>query len=101
MRSSVDVLLVMDQLIGNIQLAKAAEDGASVGGLLDKSTRIFMSVRSRCVAKFAEGAGSEYFNDAGSHNAGERGTLLCPLPVDEEWLEDDFTYRFLEGTNFF
>ncbi|KAJ3487132.1 hypothetical protein NLG97_g6478 [Lecanicillium saksenae] len=43
-RSSVDVLQVMDRLIGNIQQARSMDGERSAGGLLDKSLKIFASI---------------------------------------------------------
>ncbi|CAM1508658.1 Fc.00g055060.m01.CDS01 [Cosmosporella sp. VM-42] len=100
-RSTVDVIQVMDQLICNIELARAADDKGSAGGLLDRSTRIFMSVRSRCAAKFAEAAEIEDPHNIRSRRVGEGGILLDTLPLEDDWLEGDFSCRFLEGNNFF
>ena len=100
-RSTVDVLQVMDQLISNIQHAKAADDEKSADGLLDRSIRIFMSVRSWCAAKLAEGAGGGNSGNAGCQAAGENGMQLEALFLEDAWLKDNFTYGFLEGNDFF
>ncbi|KAL9068817.1 MAG: hypothetical protein Q9161_005904 [Pseudevernia consocians] len=99
-RSTVDVLQVMDQLISNIQHARAAHGEKSAGGLLDKSTRIFVSVRSWCAAKLAENVGDEDSGNAGYQAVGEGGMLLEPLPLEDMWLKDNLAYEFLEENVF-
>ena len=99
-RSTVDVLQVMDQLISNIQDARAADGENSAEGLLDKSTRIFMSVRSWCAAKLAENVGGGDSSSVGYQAAGEGSMLLEPLPLEDMWLKDNFTYGFLEENDF-
>ncbi|OOG00092.1 hypothetical protein ASPCADRAFT_203985, partial [Aspergillus carbonarius ITEM 5010] len=54
MRSTVDVLQVMDQLISNLQQAREAAGEEAAGGHLDSTTRKFLLIRSTCAAKLAE-----------------------------------------------
>lgn len=100
-RSTVDVLQVMDQLISNIQHAKAADGDESADGLLDRSTKIFTSVRSWCAAKLTEGAGGGDSGNAGFQAAGESGMPLEALFLEDVWLSDNFIHGFLEGNEFF
>lgn len=97
-KSTVDVLQVIDQLINNIQHAKAADGEESVGGLLDKSTGIFTSVRSWCAARLMEGNGVE---GGDSYNADcqlddHHDTQLETLLLEDSWWRDSFDV-FLEG----
>lgn len=96
-RSTINVLEVMDRLVSNIQQASAAAGEKSSGGFLDRSTRIFMSFRSWYAAKFSEGAGIDSGNCASQ--AGGGGTLLS-IPLEEMWLEDNFNFGFFEGNDF-
>lgn len=100
-RSTVDVLQVMDQLISNVQHAKATIGEKSADGPLDRSSRIFMSFRSYCAAKLAEDAGGGDSGDASSQAIGESCTQFENLFSEDDWLRDNFTYGLLEGNVYF
>ncbi|KGO68317.1 hypothetical protein PITC_066750 [Penicillium italicum] len=90
-RSTVDVLQVIDRLIHNIQRAKAADGEDCTGGPLDKSTRIFTSVRTWCAAKLAEcGVEDVQGGNTGFQQDGSSGTQLEGLFLEEAWWRDSF-----------
>ncbi|KAL4780056.1 hypothetical protein BJX76DRAFT_361179 [Aspergillus varians] len=99
-RSTVDVLQVIDQLINNIQHAKAANGEQCTGGPLDKSTGIFTSVRTWCAAKLAEGGveGVQGGN-TGFQPVGSSGTQLDALFLEDAWLRDSID-AFVGGDEF-
>ncbi|KGO46093.1 hypothetical protein PEXP_017350 [Penicillium expansum] len=90
-RSTVDVLQVIDQLINNIQHAKVADGEECTGGPLDKSTRIFTSVRTWCATKLAEG-GVEgvHVGNTGFQPDGNSGMQLEALFLEDGWWRDSF-----------
>lgn len=93
-RSTVDVLQVIDQLINNIQHAKAADGDQCMGGPLDKSTWIFTSVRAWCAAKLAEGDVEGVHGVQGGNTGfqldGNSGTQLEALFLEDAWWRDSF-----------
>ncbi|KAJ5501837.1 hypothetical protein N7453_006654 [Penicillium expansum] len=90
-RSTVDILQVIDQLINNIQHAKVADGEECTGGPLDKSTRIFTSVRTWCATKLAEG-GVEgvHVGNTGFQPDGNSGMQLEALFLEDGWWRDSF-----------
>lgn len=104
-RSTVDVLQVMDRLIGNIQHARSLDGESSAGGLLDRSIKIFMSVRSWCAATLNEQVVADDAKEAASHtnSAVEREIPLecAPLdcmPLEDMWFKDYFNLGLLDET---
>lgn len=93
-RSTVDVLQVIDQLINNIQHAKAADGDQCMGGPLDKSTWIFTSVRAWCAAKLAEGDVEGVHGVQGGNTGfqldGNSGTQLEALFLEDAWWRGSF-----------
>ncbi|KAJ5752267.1 hypothetical protein N7520_009184, partial [Penicillium odoratum] len=98
-RSTVDVLQVIDKLINNIELAKAPEGEECTGGPLDKSTRIFTSVRNWCAAKLAEDGEEGVQRDPNCQTNVHSGTQLDAFFVEDAWWRDSFDL-FFDGKNF-
>ncbi|KAJ5893433.1 hypothetical protein N7495_005124, partial [Penicillium taxi] len=99
-RSTVDVLEVIDQLLSNIQRAKAAESEESTGGALDKSTGIFTSLRGWCAAKLAEGSvGSVQGDNTSFQPDVNSDTQFQALFLEDSWWRDSFDV-FLQGNDF-
>lgn len=99
-KSTIDVLQVIDRLISNIQQAQAAHCEESVGGLLDKSIGIFTSVRSWYAARVMEGSdggvqGREFYN-ADCQRDDHNDTHLETMLLEDSWLRDGFDV-FLES----
>ncbi|PWY64730.1 hypothetical protein BO94DRAFT_357097 [Aspergillus sclerotioniger CBS 115572] len=97
MRSTVDVLQVMDRLISNLQQARAAAGEEAAGGHLDSSTRKFRLIRSTCAAKLAE---HEQKNRTAFQTARENDLQLNSLLLDYGLLDESLTSGLLEGTQF-
>ncbi|PWY73034.1 hypothetical protein BO70DRAFT_381779 [Aspergillus heteromorphus CBS 117.55] len=96
-RSTVDVLEVMDRLIGNIEHAKGPAGEECARNPLDRATRIFASVRAWCAAKLAavtvRGAPR---GDPGCPPVGHNDTQLDALFLEDMLLGDGFNV-FLGG----
>lgn len=97
--STVDVLQVLDRLIENIQHAKSMDGERSVGGLLDRSTQIFTSVRSWCAARLAEGAGLD-LNTTSEQSFTDAAVSLDFFPLEDAWLKNSFNLGLLDGNYF-
>ena len=97
MRSTVDVLQVMDQLISNLQQAREAAGEEAAGGHLDSTTRKFLLIRSTCAAKLAE---HEQRNSTVSQTARENDLQLNSLLLDYGLLDESWTAGLLEGSPF-
>lgn len=96
-RSSVDVLQVMDRLIGNIQQARSMDGERSAGGLLDKALKIFASVRQWCAAKLVEDGRPADTGIIHNISYANRPSSFDFFPVEDDWLKDNFNGGFLEG----
>ncbi|RAL03034.1 Zn(II)2Cys6 transcription factor domain-containing protein [Aspergillus ibericus CBS 121593] len=81
MRSTIDVLQVMDRLISNLQQARAAAGDESAGGHMDNSTRKFRLIR----------------NTTASQTAQENNLQLDSLLLDYGLLDESLTSGLLEG----
>lgn len=99
-RSTLDILQVMDQLISNIQHARIVAGEKSAEGLLDKSARIFTAVRSWCAAKLAEKADVGDYGNTSYQATGDGGIAFENVPLEDMWLKDNFTFGLLEGNGF-
>ncbi|ROV95570.1 hypothetical protein VSDG_05261 [Cytospora chrysosperma] len=109
-RSTIDVVQVMDQLIANMQQARVADGEQAAEGFLDRSARIFMSFRQWCAGKIDEGTAGAA-GQASTHGVltgGDNGFLLDPPGFSDIWLQENFSYGVenfnygvLEGNDFF
>ncbi|PYI00607.1 hypothetical protein BO78DRAFT_37618 [Aspergillus sclerotiicarbonarius CBS 121057] len=94
MRSTADVVQIMDRLISNLQEAIAATGQESAGGHLDNSTRKFRLIRSTCAAKLAENAQR---NSTAAQVVRENDLQLESLLLDYGLLDESLTSDLLEG----
>ncbi|KPM45559.1 hypothetical protein AK830_g940 [Neonectria ditissima] len=90
-RSTVDVVQVVDRLIGNILQAREAFGDESADGLLDKSIRIFKAFRSQCVANLDDGVGGDSEISGTERGARKDGSVPDPFLLDEMWFMDSFS----------
>ncbi|KAJ6779642.1 hypothetical protein PWT90_05762 [Aphanocladium album] len=94
-RSSVDVLQVMERLIGNIQQARSMDGESSAGGLLDKSLKIFTSVRQWCAAKLVEDGRPADTSNIHNISYANSPSDLDFFPFEDVWLKDNFNLGLL------
>ena len=100
-RSTLDVLEVMDQLIKNIQVVRAANGEQSANGLLDRAATIFMLVRSWFAANLCESpADGERENVRPQTSFGSDAMVIDPIALEDVWLKD-ITYGLFEGHDLF
>lgn len=96
-RSTVDLVQVLDRFIGNMQHVRAAEGDRAADGALDRLLRIFNAVRSWCALRLGDGTEMGVTGNGGWHGAGDAGVLLEPMPPADMWLRDMFSFGSLEG----
>lgn len=99
-RSDVDLLQVLDQVISNFQKADVTD--TSTDSVLARTVKIFTSVRSWYGARLVELTRGD--GHAGYQAVGDGSNLLEPFSLDglnDLWLKDIFTYGPLEGDSFF
>ncbi|PYH93827.1 hypothetical protein BO71DRAFT_380628 [Aspergillus ellipticus CBS 707.79] len=90
-RSTIDILQVLDQLVSNMERARALEDERSADGLLDRSITKFRATRAWCAGKLAQDVDVGGFGDFAT---GEGEMQLDALFLDDIWLRD---YLYLGG----
>ena len=101
-RSNLDVLEVMDQLIKNIHEVRAVNGEQSADGLLDRAAKIFMLVRSWCAANLGESpADWERENMRPETSSGSDAMFIDPITLEDVWLKDSITYGLFEGHDHF
>lgn len=94
--SSVDILQILDMLIQNIRQARSTAGDESTGGLLDRSTEIFTSVRSWCGIRLAEMEQSD--SNTSTTELGFTDTGLFDFfPFEDSWVRNSFTSEVLNS----
>jgi len=83
----IDVLQVMDQLLNNIDEAKAAIGDQAKDGYLDKALKIFASVRSRCSSRLHRKVGEVVLDTVCDGNL-ENDMQLEDIFLDDAWFRD-------------
>ncbi|GLA30820.1 hypothetical protein AnigIFM63326_009255 [Aspergillus niger] len=100
-RSTVDVLWILDRLISGVQEAKASrgEEGESANGFLDKSTKKLMSLRaSACAALMPEKTQPQRSSAA---QAAENDLQVLSMLQAYEMMDAGLMASFMEGTAIF
>lgn len=108
-RSTVDLLLVLDQVISNLEAANVTGGDSSTDGVIGRTARLFSSVRMWCGAKFGDGTGGGPGGGTGNHESqaqapAENAMLMEPMllqSLDDAWVNDILTYGTLEGQELF
>ena len=96
MRSTVDIVEVMDRLISGLQQARAAGDESCADGFLDRATNIFCAVREWCVTKLAENGGNGPSNANTGLGVEQNGIPLNMFFMEDFWLKEGFTFQSMD-----
>ena len=85
----------MDQLIENIQQARAAAPECCKDGFLDLAMQVFMGTKSWCIAKLGENQSNASANIAFT-TVDSSEISLDTLFMDDLWLKEGFAFSSVD-----